>query len=101
VGLIDTSDSTLGQLGVAGVFLRAGGLAGWLIGSWWSLAYLVGLGALHVVISLMREEYPGSEGHAIAVALAIVLTPIAMLGAAIGVALSKGGDRGLPKSPAH
>ncbi|MGH9176089.1 MAG: hypothetical protein ACRD1H_17105 [Vicinamibacterales bacterium] len=71
-----------------GLFV-VGVVTGLLLRSWWSSVYILALGVGFTTIALFQEEYPGSESHAIAVALLITIVPLMMLGSVIGLLLVK------------
>lgn len=93
--------NTVITIGIPVGFFLVGCITGVLIRAWWSLAYILSLGLVWTGSTLLQEEYPGSESHAIAIMLFIVIVPLAMLGATIGVLISNRLERGSPRSPGH
>jgi multisubunit Na+/H+ antiporter MnhE subunit len=70
---------------VTGVLLRA----------WWSVTYILILGFVLTILKLaLTDEYPGSDSDVITLAFAIILVPLLMIGAAVGMVIGKLVERG-------
>jgi len=83
-------------------FFLAGIVTGALIRGWWSITYIFTLGFVLTILSLaLTDEYPGSDSDAITLALAFILIPIMMLGAAFSTLAGTLIDRRWPRGGRH